>query len=85
MAYVRRISDNRVFEVFGVESQQHLIGRDVVTAAYFFLFDEDVTEDEEGNLCVGLWQWHLATHFVPLELLEQEDFELEEDEQEDKL
>ena len=37
MAYVRRISDDRIFEVFGTETHQHLVGRDIVGMAFFFI------------------------------------------------
>jgi len=85
MAYVRRISDDRIFEVFGTETHQHLVGRDIVGMAFFFIYDAEATEDDEGNLCDGLWCWRACTDFLPLETIELDDEDIEEDIKEDKL
>ena len=79
MGYIRRLSDDSVFEVFGAETHQSLKGRDIVSMTYFFIYDSEATEDDEGNLCDGLWCWRPCTDYLPLEELVPDD---EEDETE---
>jgi len=79
VSYVKRVVDDRIFEVFGAETHQRLVGRDIVSMAYFFIYDAEVTEDDEGALCDGLWCWRPCTDFLPLEIIEPEDIE-EDDE-----
>ena len=86
MAYVKRIVDDRIFEVFGTETHQGLKGLDVISMAYFFIYDAEATEDDEGNLCDGLWCWRSCIDFLPLTELEPEDMEdYEEDDEHDPL
>ena len=86
MAYIKRISDDRVFEVFGAETHQSLKGRDIVGMLYFFIYDSEATEDDDGNLCDGLWCWRPCTNYLPLEeLVPEEEYEVEMDDEHDPL
>lgn len=75
MAYIRRIDDGRVFELFGTD-------RNFPGVTLFLIYEP---EGDQG------WLWRSCIEYEPLEVLEQEDFELddeeeeEDDEKEDKL
>lgn len=73
MAYIRRVSDDRPFEVFGTRSAAISVEGEAKMVLQFLIF----TKSNE-------WQWVQADRFVPLEIIEAEDFDLEDEEEDEK-
>lgn len=72
MAYIKRIVDDRIFEVFGTKIVESSLQ---IAATRFLIYDAEF----------GSWMWERAEGYEPLEELVPDDDMFEEDEKEDKL